>query len=140
MSHSESEHNKEIARRFLAAFHAGDVATLEEIVAEDVVDHNPQPGQPPGRQALLGAVAMFRAALPDEDAKIDLELAEGDLVTQHGRTSGTHRGDLFGISPTGRRVSFAWADTHRVADGRIVESWHVEDLAGLLQQLGAGAG
>jgi predicted ester cyclase len=39
--------------------------------------------------------------------------------------SGTHRGDLMGIAPTGT-----------VAEGRIVERWGVRDLLGLLQQLG----
>ena len=42
--------NKQIARRFLAAFAAADTATLEQIVAPDLVDHNPPPGQKPGRE------------------------------------------------------------------------------------------
>jgi hypothetical protein len=28
-------------------------------------------------------------------------------------------------------------DEHRVANGKIVESWHLEDLLGLMYQLGA---
>lgn len=41
------------------------------------------------------------------------------------------------VAPSGRRVSFAYMDMHRIEDGRIAESWHLEDIAGLLAQVGA---
>lgn len=48
-----SEQNKQIARRFIAAFMANDAATLTQVVAADVADHSRPPGQPPtDRQAL----------------------------------------------------------------------------------------
>jgi hypothetical protein len=34
-------------------------------------------------------------------------------------------------------VSFAYEDMHRIEDARIAESWHLEDIAGLLMQIGA---
>jgi predicted ester cyclase len=42
-----------------------------------------------------------------------------------------------GIPPTGRNYAFAGIDVHRLRDGRMAEHWHVVDLFGLLQQLGA---
>jgi hypothetical protein len=45
-----SEQNKLIARRFIAAFAAGDTATLTQIVAENMIDHGSPPGTKPGRQ------------------------------------------------------------------------------------------
>jgi hypothetical protein len=31
-------------------------------------------------------------------------------------------------------------DMHRIQGGQIVESWHIEDIAGMLQQLGVTPG
>jgi hypothetical protein len=41
-----------------------------------------------------------------------------------------------GLPATGRPATIAWMDLYRVADSRIVEIWHLEDIAGTLQQLG----
>jgi serine/threonine protein kinase len=37
--------------------------------------------------------------------------------------SGTHQGELFGIEPTGRRVSYVGVALFRIVDGRIAEGW-----------------
>lgn len=49
---------------------------------------------------------------------------------------GTHLGELFGIAPTGRRIRVVGINIERIVDGRIVEIWHVEDIAGLMAQIG----
>ncbi len=38
--------------------------------------------------------------------------------------------------PTGNRVTVTGMDMVRVAEGKIVEWWHIEDMLGMLQQLG----
>jgi hypothetical protein len=43
-----SKENRQIARRFIEALAGGRHAGLSEIVAEDVVDHNPRPGRGSG--------------------------------------------------------------------------------------------
>jgi predicted ester cyclase len=50
--------------------------------------------------------------------------------------AGTHLGTVMGAPATGKRASFAFIDIYRIADGRIVETWHVEDVAGMFGQLG----
>jgi steroid delta-isomerase-like uncharacterized protein len=135
-----SDEARQIGRRFIEAFAAGDTDALAEIVTEDVYDHNRRFGVPQGRQPLLDAVKAFKSALPDLEITIDQELAEGDLVANTGFMSGTHEGDFMGIPPTNNRVVFAWMDMHRVKDGKIVESWHVEDGAAMLAQMGAMSG
>ena len=51
--------------------------------------------------------------------------------------TGTHRGDLFGISPTGKQVRMGGISIYRIADGRMREAWVARDDLGLLRQLGA---
>ncbi len=131
-----SAQNMQIARRFTAAFAAGDAAALEEIVAEDVVDHNLPPGGKQGRQGLLDAVAEYHAAFPDMSATIDHLVAEGEFVTQAGMVTGTNAGRMMGAPATGKTATFPYMDMFRVQKGRITETWHVEDVAGMLAQLG----
>ena len=130
------EQNKQLVCRFAQAFEAGDAAAMRDIVAADVVDHNAPPGQPGGIEGLLGAVAMFKQGLPDMKIDVVREVAEGDIVVQYGTVSGTNRGPMMGAPATNKRASFAYMDMHRIAGGRIAETWHVEDIAGMLQQLG----
>ena len=51
--------------------------------------------------------------------------------------TGTHRGELFGIPPTGRAVRIEGATFTRLGrDGLVVEDVHHVDYAGLMAQLG----
>jgi steroid delta-isomerase-like uncharacterized protein len=130
------EENKHIARQFIAAFAAADTRTLERIVAEHMVDHSSAPGQKQGRQGVLEAVEMFRAAFPDLKITIESLVADEERVSVTGKMSGTNQGTLMGAPPTGKTASFAYMDMYAIARGQIVEAWHVEDLAGMMRQLG----
>jgi steroid delta-isomerase-like uncharacterized protein len=129
--------NKEIASRFIEAFQAGDDSALESSMVEDTVDHNPLPGQRSGRRGVLDTLAMYRAAFPDLTLTIERQVAEGDLVVQNGLAKGTNTGPLMGQPATGAPAQFAWIDMYRIADDRITEIWHLEDIALLQQQLAA---
>jgi steroid delta-isomerase-like uncharacterized protein len=130
------EQNKHIARQFITAFAAGDTRTLERIVAKDMIDHNLAPGQKQGRQGVLDAVEMFRVAFPDLKVTIESLVADDERVSVTGKMSGTNQGTLMGMPATGRTVSFAYMDMYAIADGKIVEVRHVEDLASMMRQLG----
>jgi steroid delta-isomerase-like uncharacterized protein len=130
------EQNKHIARQFIAAFAAADARTLERIVAEHMVDHNLAPGGKQGRKGVLEAVEMFRAAFPDMKITIESLVADEERVSVTGKMSGTNQGSLMGAPPTGKTASFAYMDMYGIANGQIVEVWHVEDLAGMMRQLG----
>jgi predicted ester cyclase len=136
MEGADMEQTTDIARRFVEAFIGGDAAVIDEVVADDVVDHHPLPGQPAGRAGIHHASAVYRTGFPDLTTTVDLQLADRDLVFQQGAATGTNTGSLMGLPPTGRPATIAWMDLYRVANGRIVEIWHLEDIAGALQQLG----
>ncbi|MCI0528530.1 MAG: ester cyclase, partial [Nitrospira sp.] len=59
-----------------------------------------------------------------------------DKVVTRWRGEGTHTGELQGIAATRKRVRAPGIWIHRIADGKIVESWNVWDALGMLQQLG----
>jgi predicted ester cyclase len=80
---------------------------------------------------------MIRAGLPDLRRVVHRQVAEGDLVVSHFTDRGTHQGPLMGLPPSGRTIAVDGINIARVQNGRITELWHVEDLMGLMRQLGA---
>ena len=113
-----------------------DLATVDELFAEDFVSHTMPPGLPAGREGVKQFFAMFADALPDVDVRIEETVVEGDRAAVVTTTTGTHEGELLGVRPTGRRVAVTGIDWVRVADGRIVEHRGLTDIVGLLRQLG----
>ncbi len=133
-----SDQNKATVRRFLEqVWGEGNTALLSDLVDVNIADHNPMPGQAPGVDGQRQAVNLFHSAFKDVRANIEYLIAEGDKVVDHWTVSATHNGDFMGIPSTGKSIRLTGTDIFRLADGKIVEIWHVEDIAGLMQQLGA---
>ncbi len=65
-------------------------------------------------------------------------LVSGDKVIARARITGTHRGELMGMPPTGKSVDVQLIDIIRYGDdGLAHEHWGVVDLMAMMQQLGA---
>ena len=80
--------------------------------------------------------AVDRYLAPGFVNHLEALIAEGDLVTERFTARGTHRGEVLGVPPTGRRVVLAGINIFRVQGGRLVERWGRTDDLGLLRQLG----
>lgn len=133
--------NKATARRlyeaFNEAFRAADPDVLDKVIATNVLDHDPTPGQGYGLEGVKRFVSMFRAAFPDIRNTVEDLVAEGDTVVARVVLRGTHRGRFMGIAPTGEQVAMRGIEIIRYSDGKATERWGRFDLLGLLQQLGA---
>ncbi|HTC23853.1 MAG TPA: ester cyclase, partial [Gemmatimonadales bacterium] len=68
---------------------------------------------------------------------IDEMLASGDRVVTRWTGEGTHRGALRGLPASGRQARVTGISIHRIAGGRIVETWVNWDTLGMMEQLGA---
>jgi steroid delta-isomerase-like uncharacterized protein len=132
-----SQDNKAIRRRYHDAWNAGDTVALDGIMAPDVINHSPLPGQPQGVDGFKAAIQMMRGGVPDLSITIDSAVAEGDLVSTRWTGTGTHTGDLMGIPATGKQVTVVGIDICRISGDRIVEYWQELDTFSMLQQLGA---
>lgn len=130
-----TEQGKELYRRVIAAIGAGDEAALDSLLAEDLVDHNPMPGQSSGREGFKEWMRSARRSFPDLEATVEQAVAERDLVAARVTYRGTHRGVLAGIQPTHRAVTFGAFHLVRVADDRIVEWWGMADPERALRQV-----
>lgn len=129
--------NKAVARRFYEeVLNQRKVDVLDQIAAEDYLEHDPFPGQGNGRADLKARVAGFHKAFNPLHFNVEDVIGEGDKVVVRWTNSGTDSGGFMGIPPTGRQFGIAGIDIHVVRDGRLAEHWHVVDMLGQMQQLG----
>jgi predicted ester cyclase len=78
----------------------------------------------------------WTTAFPDWRFTLRTLVAEGDQVVAHIPYSGTHRGTIMGVEPTGRSCTVDEMVIFRIAEAKIVEAWEVFDEAGMWRQLG----
>jgi steroid delta-isomerase-like uncharacterized protein len=131
------EDNKQFMQRFVEeVINKKKLDAVNELVAEDFVEHIPFPGQGPGREGLKHALSIFLSAFPDLQWILEEQIAEGEKVVSRFTMTGTHRGEFLGIAPTGNPVNVWGVVIDVVRDGKFAESRIIMDTLGLMQQLG----
>ena len=132
---SEQENKALVQRMADEIFNKKNVDALGDFMAEDMLDHNPPPIDKPGLEGLKEMFRMYFSAFPDLNIHVDDMIAEGDKVVMRATSTGTHQGDFMGIPATGKKVSFGEIHVVRIAGGKMVEHWGIEDQMGMMQQL-----
>ncbi len=139
-----SELNEVLVDRFRTGiFDEGDLDLADEILSRDFTAHIP--GFPAewlkGPEGIKQMATAMRDAFPDVGFSYGVIFARGGKVVLQWTMTGTHRGEIFGVAPTGKFVSFTGTDIFLVSPtgpgGRIAEMWTSWDQWGLLQQLDA---
>ena len=131
-----AEENKALVRRFVEGFwNEGNKAAADELFAPDAEIRMPT-GELVDLEGLKGFAGEFRGSFPDWHSTFEELIAEGDRVAERWTGRGTHRGDLQGIPPTGKRVEAPGSVFYRVVGGKIVEFRGQLDMMGMMQQLG----
>jgi steroid delta-isomerase-like uncharacterized protein len=110
--------------------------TIDEVVAPDVVFHQPVPIEATGAQALKDVWAMLLRTYPDIHLTVEDLIADGDKVVGRTTVTGTDRGEFMGLAPTGKSVTYNEIFIFRFVDGRIAEIWGVVDVFSQMRQLG----
>lgn len=77
------------------------------------------------------------ASFPDLQVRIDDLEDLGETVITRTRFIGTHDGQIFGLSGTGRSINAPSLDVYFFRDGRVARLWHLFDHLPILQGIGA---
>jgi steroid delta-isomerase-like uncharacterized protein len=132
-----TEHNKATVHRIFDEFlNTGNPDAADELFAADFVNHSPGRGASPDREGMKKFITSLRTTFPDLKLVPDDLIAEGDRVAIRMTISGTHQGEIAGVAPTGKRITWAALSVLRFADGKAVERWNISDELDLLRQLG----
>jgi predicted ester cyclase len=132
-----SANRRLVTRYFEEAWNEGRVDVLDELIAPDYLNHSSSiPNPRPGPVDLKTIVRAMRDGLPDLHYRIlDLVVAP-DKVAAFVRVTGTHRGALFGMAPTGKKIDVSQMQIEWIRGGQIWQHWRVTDELAMLRQMG----
>jgi steroid delta-isomerase-like uncharacterized protein len=75
-------------------------------------------------------------AIPDLHFSVSYKIARGDNVAEQWLLEGTHQGRLFGVPPTGRKVSLPGMSMVTLRDGKFLRDEFYFDSGIFLRQVG----
>ena len=132
------EANKALVRRYYEdLWNRWDLSLANELLSPDLKFRGSLGLDAGGIRAFRRYARTVWLAFPDFHNEIEEMIAEGDRVVARLTYSGTHRGEIFGIAATGRRMEYSGVALVRIADGKISEVYVVGDRLALMQQLRA---
>ncbi len=125
----------QVRRLIDECWNKGNLKVIDEILTTDFVNNDPMdPSR--GPEGAKTFVKKYRTAFPDCRIDIDEAISTNDKVVIRWHYSGTHRGQLEGIAPTGRRVNGTGLTIYHFQGDRIHEAYSNWDALTLMQQLG----
>ena|SRR5437867_8607461 len=128
---------KQTLTKLYAAWANNDPDALDSLLVDDYVDHDPMPGFPADKAGAKQTLTAIMDATKDAEMTIGGIVADGDAAAGNWTMEWTQVGDFMGQIPAdGKRLRMRGHDFFRLRDGLIAETWHVEDVFGILVQLG----
>ncbi len=124
-----------IARFYDELWNRFDKALIPVLLTEDVRFRGSLAQSKNGLAEFAEYVDFVRRAFPDFTNEVEEVISDGDKAFARLTYRGTHRGELFGIAATGRKVQYAGAAVFRFRGDRIAELWVLGDVSGLISQL-----
>lgn len=112
--------------------------TARELVHAEYVIHDRDLAETTrGPELYTSLVSAMSSVFSDVAFTIEDLIATGDKVALRWTMTGTHTGELYGVPPTGERVTVDALEIDRLTDGKLVETWTQSDERGLMEQIGA---
>jgi steroid delta-isomerase-like uncharacterized protein len=134
-----NERNEELVRRWIHESVNQQNADLTlELCADDLAFHFAfiTPDYPPGAAGLRHWAEATFAFFPDFHVVLEDILSDGDKVAFRVKVTATHGGEIFGVAPTGKSLSWDGMGIFRIENGKLAEFWWMPDLFSLMEQLG----
>jgi len=88
-----------------------------------------------GADGPANLVQLVLRAIPDIHYEIVQVIAKNDRGAAHLRGTGTHRGEFLGVAGTGKRIEWNGINIYRFEDGKVIETWQLLDVWGLMRQM-----
>ena len=132
------EQNKEIVRRFnYELLNEYRLEVADEIFAPDARfyadDLSLLAKGPEGVKELF---TRIHSSFPDRRVSIEDLFGEGDRVACRFIQTATHQVEVYGVPPTGKKLTWTGIDIFRIADGKIQELWPNIDSLRMMEDLG----
>ena len=129
--------NKEAVQKINDMFMSGTSDGIENYVAENMVEHTPDPMiKSTGIQYLKDAIRTYKLQFPDLKFTTLSMAAEGDWVMTHFNMTGTNTGPMGDMPATNKTVDVNGVDIVRFENGKGVEHWGYWEEIKWMTQMG----
>lgn len=120
--------NEAVVRRFYdELWNEWRLDLADEILSEEIHFRGSLGTVCDGREAFKAYAENVRVAFPDWYNRVDEILAADDRVVTRMTWTGTHRGPVEDLKPTGAQVEYPGAAFFHLSNGLIEEAWVVGD-------------
>ena len=126
----------ELFNDYMKAILAQDWAKMESLLHPQYTYTGSTGQEEPGAAAARAQAEPLVTAFPDVQFDIRVEHTAGDTSVFEFVATGTHKGDLMGIAPTGKSISMPVCNVIEVRDGKIYREREYYDIMHLMTQLG----
>ena len=131
--------NKDLVKRYyIEMWNRWDFALANELIDQEIAFRGSLGIHVAGREGFKEYMRAVQQAFPNFHNQIEELIAEGDKVVARLTYTGTHQGELFGVAPTGREVTYCGVAIFRIFQDRVIEGWVLGDTGGLIKQLKEG--
>lgn len=130
------EQNKALVHRFFEAIDAQDFDRFNGLLAPGAILRGAAPQEDITADNSAQLLRPIYQALPDLAHSVEDMFAKGDKVVARVLIEATHKGELMGIPPTGKRLRYFQFGIFQIINGKIKEGWRVTDSLGMMTQLG----
>jgi steroid delta-isomerase-like uncharacterized protein len=117
----------------------GNLAAIDDLISDDLVEHDPPPGLPASKEGFRLLAQLVVSAFSDRKTEFDefIETTDGRVVENWVMTA-THTGEAFGLPPSGESIRVRGVEIFRCEDGKVVEHWGAVDMSDVAEKaLGA---
>lgn len=116
-----------VGRFYDVVWNQCNLAAAADVIAEDVRFRGSLGTTVIGIDGFKRYVEQVRASFPDFHNQVDELIAHDEKIIARLTCTGTHRGLLFDVAPTGRKVTYAAVAILALNDGKIEHAWVVGD-------------
>lgn len=128
----------ELVRRFYdVVWNTADEAAARDILHPDFRFRASLGPERVGPDGFIAYMRSIHAALGGYTCTIEELLVDGSKACARMTFAGTHRGQLFSVPATGRRIAWSGAAFFETDKDQITRLWVLGDIDAVKQQLGA---
>ena len=132
------QQNKETVAKAFEVVGNGDYDNIGSYIAENYIRHSQATPDIviKSLDEFITFMQQDRLAIPDQQLEVKNLVAEGDFVAFWTTYKGTQTGQMGPFPPSNKYAELDVSGIHRLANGKIVETWVTWDNLYFLSQLG----
>jgi predicted ester cyclase len=135
----KAKKNLEACKKVNEAIMSGNMALVDQVIAEDAVDHAGMQGDIVGRDSIKAELGRIRTMFNDMKMDVVKELADDEYVFQWMRMTGTPANSQMGM-PAGTKFDMTAIEVTKFRDGKAVEHWEFIQPADMMKMMQGGHG